>query len=67
MASSQSTLFDVPVSNHGARVRFVIYKKGLESEFKIESPFGAIGGLKVGGASSKVCLSGRVGFPSHDL
>lgn len=46
-SSSSSILYDAPVSNHGARVRFVIYKKGLESEFKIESP-GSLGGLKVG-------------------
>eukprot|EP00879_Flechtneria_rotunda_P024314 GHRR01025770.1.p1 GENE.GHRR01025770.1~~GHRR01025770.1.p1 ORF type:complete len:150 (+),score=41.99 GHRR01025770.1:715-1164(+) len=39
------TLIDVPVSNHGARVRHVIYHKGLEEDFEIVSPmeFGGLG------------------------
>ncbi|KAF8069416.1 GST3 [Scenedesmus sp. PABB004] len=38
------TLIDVPVSNHGARVRHIIYAKGLEGEIDIASP-AALGGL----------------------
>lgn len=41
---SKPTLFDVPVSNNGARVRYTIYKKGLESEFDIKTPK-ELGGL----------------------
>ena len=40
-----STLYDVPVSNHGARVRFLIYKLGLEDEVKVVSPM-ELGGLR---------------------
>jgi glutathione S-transferase/diadenosine tetraphosphate (Ap4A) HIT family hydrolase len=40
-----STLYDLPVSNHGARVRFLLYKRGLERHVKIESPM-ALGGLR---------------------
>ena len=43
-----STLYDMPVSNHGARCRFVIYKKGLEKDYNIVGP-STIGGLKVSG------------------
>lgn len=43
-AVTKPTLFDVPVSNNGARVRHVIYSKGLEGEFDIVSP-GTVGGL----------------------
>ena len=39
-----STLYDMPVSNHGARVRLLLYKKGLESEVAIAKP-GDLGGL----------------------
>ena len=39
-----STLYDMPVSNHGARVRLLLYKKGLESEVTIAKP-GDLGGL----------------------
>lgn len=39
------TLYDVPVSNHGARNRYIIKKKGLEDDILIASPQ-AIGGLK---------------------
>ncbi|KAL6758680.1 hypothetical protein V8C86DRAFT_2588505, partial [Haematococcus lacustris] len=38
-------LVDVPVSNHGARVRFVLYKKGLAEQYDIKSP-ADFGGLK---------------------
>ncbi|KAI8466013.1 MAG: glutathione S-transferase [Monoraphidium minutum] len=41
---AKPTLFDVPVSNNGARVRHVIYSKGLEAEFDIVAP-GTVGGL----------------------
>ena len=39
------TLFDVPISNNGARIRWIIYKKNLENEIDIVAP-SAIGGLK---------------------
>ncbi len=45
-SSSATTLYDVPVSNHGARVRFVIYKKKLEDRYEIKSPGSLEGGLK---------------------
>ena len=38
-------LFDLPVSNNGARCRMVIYYKNIESLVDIESPM-ALGGLK---------------------
>ncbi|EFJ50701.1 hypothetical protein VOLCADRAFT_88491 [Volvox carteri f. nagariensis] len=38
-------LYDVPVSNNGARNRYIIRKKGLENEIDIVSPQ-TIGGLK---------------------
>eukprot|EP00667_Euglena_gracilis_P019457 EG_transcript_20863 len=44
-AASPATLYDTPVSNHGARVRLVIYWKGLEDRVVIKSPAEA-GGLK---------------------
>lgn len=37
-------LYDTPISNNGARVRFIIYKKGLDGEFDIKSPK-ELGGL----------------------
>ena len=40
-----TTLYDVPVSNHGARVRLLLYKRGLEDAVKIVSPQ-EIGGLR---------------------
>lgn len=43
---AKPTLFDVPVSNHGARVRFLIYSKGLESKIDIKSPMEFNGGIK---------------------
>ena len=43
---SKHTLYDIPVSNNGAKCRLVMYKKGLlENEVKIVSPMD-IGGLK---------------------
>lgn len=44
-AMHASTLYDIPVSNHGARVRYLLYKKGLENAVQIQSP-GKLGGLK---------------------
>lgn len=38
-------LYDVPVSNNGARCRIIMYKKGLTSEIEIVSPV-SIGGLQ---------------------
>lgn len=40
-----STLYDMPVSNHGARVRMLLYKLGLENDVKVTSPM-EIGGLR---------------------
>ena len=37
-------LYDLPISNHGARVRFLLYKKGLEATVPIVSPM-ELGGL----------------------
>lgn len=42
---SKPTLFDVPVSNNGARCRYIIYKKKLENVVDIQSPK-VFGGLK---------------------
>ncbi|BDA44426.1 hypothetical protein COCOBI_05-6100 [Coccomyxa sp. Obi] len=39
------TLFDVPISNNGARCRFGIYKKNIEQRIEVESPL-TLGGLK---------------------
>ena len=33
--TTKPTLFDVPVSNNGARIRWLLYKKGLEDDFDI--------------------------------
>ena len=46
-----TTLYDLPVSNHGARVRFLLYKCGLESEVDIISP------MKIGGLRSEEYLA----------
>jgi len=44
--AKKPTLFDVPVSNNGARIRWILYKKGLDvEEFDIIPP-AEIGGLK---------------------
>ena len=43
---SKHTLYDIPVSNNGAKCRLIMYKKGLlENDVKIVSPM-EIGGLK---------------------
>jgi glutathione S-transferase len=45
-SSTQQVLYDVPVSNNGARCRIVLYKKGIsDNEIKIVSP-AEVGGLK---------------------
>jgi len=41
---ASTTLYDIPISNHGARVRLILYKKKLEAAVKIVSP-GELGGL----------------------
>ena len=40
-----SNLYDLPVSNHGARVRLLLYKRGLEDKVNIISPM-ELGGLR---------------------
>ena len=40
-----ATLYDIPVSNHGARNRHLIYSKGLQEQAQIVSPQ-EIGGLR---------------------
>lgn len=44
--AAKPTLFDVPVSNNGARIRWILYKKGLEKEEFDIIPPADIGGLK---------------------
>ena len=44
-SKEKPTLYDVPVSNNGARVRLILYWKGLERDFRVENP-SALGGLK---------------------
>ncbi|PNH07946.1 hypothetical protein TSOC_005538 [Tetrabaena socialis] len=38
MATQRAVLYDVPVSNNGARNRYIIRRKGLEGEIDIVSP-----------------------------
>ncbi|CAM9507359.1 unnamed protein product [Chrysoparadoxa australica] len=45
MSCSLPTLYDLPISNHGARCRWIIYEKGLEEKVQIKSP-AELGGLK---------------------
>lgn len=42
---TKDRLFDMPVSNNGARCRVILYKKGLEDKVKLVSPM-EIGGLR---------------------
>lgn len=44
-ASAKPVLYDVPVSNNGARIRWILYKKGLEDAFDIVPP-SELGGVK---------------------
>ena len=43
--AADATLYDVPVSNNGARIRIAIYAKGLEDRIEVKAPT-ALGGLK---------------------
>ena len=43
--AADATLYDVPVSNNGARIRIAIYAKGLEDRIQVKAPT-ALGGLK---------------------
>lgn len=46
MSASKSTLYDLPVSNNGARCRIIKYKKNIpDEEVEIKSPM-ELGGLK---------------------
>jgi len=45
VAADKNILYDVPVSNNGARCRLVLYWKQLEDEFTITNP-SEVGGLK---------------------
>ena len=44
-AATKATLYDMPVSNNGARARVIIYKKKISAEVDIVSPM-ELGGLK---------------------
>lgn len=41
----KEVLYDMPVSNHGARVRMIIYSKGIETQIDINDPK-VLGGAK---------------------
>lgn len=43
---TKDVLYDLPVSNHGGRVRFLIYAKGLKEQVPVVSPIEAFGGIK---------------------
>lgn len=43
--SENPVLYDMPVSNNGARCRVIIYKKGIEDQVSIKSPMD-VGGLR---------------------
>lgn len=43
--AAKPVLYDMPVSNNGARCRLIIYKKGIEDRVAITSPMD-IGGLR---------------------
>ena len=43
--ANKDTLYDVPVSNHGARVRMIVYSKGLDDQVQLVNP-SELGGLK---------------------
>lgn len=49
--SKKNVLYDVPVSNNGARIRLLIYKKKLQDEIEIKSP------VELGGLSSDAYLA----------
>ena len=50
---NKPVLYDMPVSNNGARCRVIIYKKGIEDKVSIKSPMD-LGGLRY--RNSAVCL-----------
>ena len=43
-------LYDVPVSNNGARIRCLIYKKKLQDFIEVKSP------MEIGGLSSEAYI-----------
>lgn len=43
--STKDILYDVPVSNHGARIRMILKAKGIEDKVEIANP-SALGGMK---------------------
>lgn len=45
MSDNKPVLYDMPVSNNGARCRIIIYKKGIEDKVSIKSPMD-LGGLR---------------------
>ena len=47
--AAKPVLYDMPVSNNGARCRLIIYKKGIEDRVAITSP------MDIGGLRSEVC------------
>jgi hypothetical protein len=53
MTDNKPVLYDMPVSNNGARCRVIIYKKGIEDKVSIKSPMD-LGGLRY--RNSAVCL-----------
>ena len=52
MTDNKPVLYDMPVSNNGARCRVIIYKKGIEDKVSIKSPMD-LGGLRY--PNSAVC------------
>ena len=51
MAEAKSVLYDVPVSNNGARIRIIILKKQLQDVIDIKSP------VELGGLNSDAYLA----------
>ena len=45
VAAGKNILYDVPVSNNGARNRLIVYWKGVEDQFTIANP-SEVGGIK---------------------
>lgn len=71
---AKPTLIDVPVSNHGGRVRYLIYAKKLEQEVDIQTPK-VLGGLRSeqylelhpGGKMPLLMLPGGQCLPESDV
>ena len=57
MAEAKSVLYDVPVSNNGARIRIIILKKQLQDVIDIKSP-AELGGASVWSHPEKVTQAG---------